>query len=72
MPRWCMSSLTVGAGVHVQDNTYQLSSDSYASSHWAISVNEVRHPYLMKVEEEEHAQVVHELINSRCWGTCSG
>ena len=35
MPRWCMSSLTVGAGVHVQDNTYQLSSDSYASSHWA-------------------------------------
>ena len=21
----------------------------------------------MKVEEEEHAQVVHELIKSRCW-----
>ena len=30
MPRWCMSSLEVGAEVDVQDNTYQLSSDSYA------------------------------------------
>ena len=27
--KWCMSSLEVGAEVDVQDNTYQLSSDSY-------------------------------------------
>ena len=30
-----------------------------------LSVNEDRHTYLVKVEEEKHAQVVHELIRSR-------